>query len=138
MPPVLPDEPVEGFAADRVSAVAGEENGGVVLAGVEMGLEGFGFVRLQRMNTGEGAFEPVNVDCEALEIEVGELEEADFRGSKSMAVGDQKQGAIALVGDDAEESLELVKRQELDGFLAALHENLVSSKTACRRRRASG
>ena len=53
-----------------------------------MGLEGLGFVRLQRMDTREGSFQPVNVD--AVAVEVRELEQADLGSTKAVAVGDQE------------------------------------------------
>lgn len=58
----------------------------------------------------------MNDSEEKFEIEVGTLQEADFRGAEAVVVGKEDDRAVALVFDDGKEALELVLREEGDGW----------------------
>ena len=49
------------------------------------------------MDAGEGSFEPVHVDGQALEVKVRELQEADFACSEPVPIGDQNKARSRLL-----------------------------------------
>ena len=93
---IVLDQFIKTSAADR-GVVAREEQGGrVALPLFQVGFDGFEFVGLQRVQSGEGMFEAVDAEPVLLHVEVCGLEHPDLGGSEAVAVGEQENGVVAF------------------------------------------
>ena len=84
--------------------------------------------RLHRIGFGDGAFDPRDVDPALLLVDIVTLEQRHFGGPQPVMIGQLKERAVALAGDDRQQPAHLVLGQEGDvgwwrGVLAGLHES---------------
>ena len=73
-------EDIEHLAADGFAAVARKENGGVVTTASQVRFDGFDFIGLQGMLAAMTAFQAIEAEAEAREVEIGTSQVADFTG----------------------------------------------------------
>lgn len=69
----------------------------------------------ERVLAGDASLEPGDPDLQALGVHVLALQQAHLAGPEAVGVGNQDQRLVPLVVDDAQEALEFLLGQVVDG-----------------------
>jgi hypothetical protein len=111
---VVLHEFIQSAAANR-GVIAREEHGGrVAVALFQVSFDGFEFIGLQRVQSGQGIFEAVNPQAVLLEVKIGKAQHPDFGSSEAVAVSQEKEGIVPLGRNDIQQAPHFVLRQEVD------------------------
>src|SRR2546428_9034415 len=83
---------------------------------------------LQGIGFGDGAFDPWDVEAALLLMDVVTLQQRHFGGPQTVMIGQLKEGAVTLPGDDRKEPAHLLLGEEGDlgrrcGVLAGLYKS---------------
>ena len=86
----------------------------MVRSGFQIALQRCTLIFLQCMYVGRPPREAANHHFACGGVEVGRLQEGNFTGPQSVAIGDEKQGSIPKIRDDGQELFQFPMRQDVD------------------------
>ncbi len=115
---VLLHQHQQGAPINGGHSVGYKQVGGNIFPTFDVGADEFHSVGRHGIDAGHGTFDAVDGYAGSFQVQVGALKHTDFGSSEAVAVGDGKDGAVALGFDGVEKAVHFLLGEE--GYGAVL------------------
>ena len=111
---VVLHEFIQPTAADGGGVAGQEERGNMAMTLFQVGFQGFHFIGLQDVPSGQRVLEAVNPDTVLLEVEISGGQHPDFRGAQAVAVGQEENRIITFGVNGIQQAAGFILREKVD------------------------